>query len=86
MNKAVFFVVFFLFVTFAVIFISSGKNSKEIREENIINVQRWMQEMKVEGTASCNHSNPFVCEAHPKDRWPPVLLYCHDNMCELNGS
>ncbi len=78
MNK-----ILFMFFLTSLTSCLGGKTDSQIREENKFSAQRWVQEIKVEGTVLCNHSSAFLCDFYPKEKWPPVPLFCHDGDCQL---
>lgn len=60
--------------------------AQELRLQSLRAANKWLEQNKLEGTASCNYASPYYCDVIPKDPRPPIKLLCNiDNTsCRLS--
>lgn len=52
------------------------------RQASLKAANEWIQENKLDATATCRYPNPYACDVVPKDPRPNIVLYC-DKSCRI---
>lgn len=71
------------FLLFCFVLVTGCEDPEVVRQQSLKAAQDWIQENKLDATASCRYPNPNFCDVVPKDPRPNMFLYC-DTKCRIS--